>query len=299
MKRHQALFSVSVVTTPEAEDAVTELLQKVTGAPATSYEDLESGEVTATVYLESRDNLSKDTANRVRTGLDRIKESGLQIGRARVVAKKVGNAWLESWKRHFKPLNIGNRLLLKPSWSARKAKHGQETIVLDPGLSFGTGQHPTTAFCLAELVRRRTQLRDETLSFLDLGTGSGILAIAAAKLGYDPIAALDFDPESVRVAKANARRNKVSVPFSRQDIAKMPLKSRRTFSVVCANVTANILMDCKQTIGERVAPNGLLVLAGILEREFDAVQGHYEALGFRLVRARTVREWRSGSFRRI
>ena len=115
--------------------------------------------------------------------------------------------WAESWKRHFKPIEIGRRLLIKPSWSRRRPKPHQQVVVLDPGLSFGTGQHPTTAFCLAEVARlvKNAPAR----SFLDIGTGSGILAIAAARLNYQPIWAFDFDPEAVRMARANAQTNQV------------------------------------------------------------------------------------------
>ena len=134
--------------------------------------------------------------------------------------------WAESWKRHFKPIEIGDALLVKPSWSKRRPRKNQAVVILDPGLSFGTGQHPTTAFCLREIVRlklakERGRLAREfktrhhadepsaLQSFLDIGTGSGILAIAAAKLGYQPVHAFDFDAEAVRIARANARANRV------------------------------------------------------------------------------------------
>ena len=118
--------------------------------------------------------------------------------------------WAESWKRHFKPIEIGGDLLILPSWSKRKPKTGQAVVVLDPGLSFGTGQHATTSFCLNEIVKLRRSSKASELSLLDGGTGSGILAIAAAKLGYKPVEAFDFDPVSVRVARANATSNGVN-----------------------------------------------------------------------------------------
>ncbi len=146
--------------------------------------------------------------------------------------------WAESWKRHFKPIEIRVKarpsaarqsasqppsLLVKPSWSRRRAAKNQAVVILDPGLSFGTGQHPTTAFCLHEIARCRQP--GTAQSFLDIGTGSGILAIAAAKLGYAPVQAFDFDPESVRVAGDNARKNRVTgrLKLTRGDLAKLPL----------------------------------------------------------------------------
>src|SRR5439155_23112501 len=116
----------------------------------------------------------------------------------------------------------GLALLLKPSWSRCRARRGQAVVVLDPGLSFGTGQHPTTRFCLEQIVARRTQDRGQ--SFLDMGTGSGILAIAAAKLGYHPVAAFDVDAHAVRIARANARKNGVADTLHprRQDLRQLP-----------------------------------------------------------------------------
>lgn len=296
MTAEKAIFSLQVETTSEAEDAVTELLERLTGRAAVSYFDLETQRASVTAYIESKTEWDDERAEQLRSGLERIREAGIHTGSGHVAVSRVSKAWMQSWKRHFKPLNIGNKLLIQPTWSTRKPSPGQRLIVMDPGLSFGTGQHPTTAFCLSELVRRRKQLPGNELSFLDLGTGSGILSIAASKLGFRPVSALDFDPESVRVARGNARRNRVSVPFARKDILAMPLKTKHRFSVVCANVTADILIDAKTRIVARVAPQGLLVLAGILEREFQTVQWHYERMGLRLVRARTAGEWRSGAF---
>src|ERR1019366_8464695 len=159
---------------------------------------------------------------------------GLDIGPGRISLLGVSREdWAESWKLHFKPLLIGSALLLKPSWSRRRPGKGQAVVVLDPGLSFGTGRHPTTAFCLRQLVARRRS--GESQSCLDIGTGSGILAIAAAKLGYAPVDAFDFDPEAVRIARANARRNGVAarIRFQRRDLTKLPRRSARQYSLIC------------------------------------------------------------------
>jgi ribosomal protein L11 methyltransferase len=136
-------------------------------------------------------------------------------------------------------------------------------------------------------------------SFLDIGTGSGILAIAAAKLGYGPVEALDFDSEAVRIARANARKNGVAgkIRFLRQDVTRLPGRSSRRYSVICANLMANLLVAERDRILARLQPDGALVLAGILGTEFARVQEAYEAAGLRLVRGRTEKEWRSGVMR--
>ena len=108
----------------------------------------------------------------------------MKIGAGKIeIAKVKREDWAESWKRHFHPIEIGKTLLVKPSWSKKRPAKNQAVVILDPGLSFGTGQHPTTSFCLHQIARGRKNGTPRP-SFLDIGTGSGILAIAAAKLGY-------------------------------------------------------------------------------------------------------------------
>lgn len=169
-------------------------------------------------------------------------------------------------------------------------------MILDPGLSFGTGQHPTTAFCLEEIVRCRKSGRQ---SFLDIGTGSGILAIAAAKLGYAPVHAFDFDPEAVRIARANAHANGVKIRIVRGDAAKLPLRPKRTFDVVCANLISTLLIAERKRIAAQVSRDGVLVLAGILRSEFPEVRRAFTALGLKPAAAAGKNEWRSGSFQLI
>ena len=183
------LLRISVSIAAESEDAVCELLGGLSGQPASVYHDAESGDVTASVYLAGANHWPAAQREALRAGLRRIRECGLNIGSGKVSARRVRREdWAESWKRHFKPIRVGGVLLLKPSWGKLRARPGQKTVVLDPGLSFGTGQHPTTRFCLEQIVAARN--RDSSQSLLDIGTGSGILAIAAVKLGYCPVEAL-------------------------------------------------------------------------------------------------------------
>ena len=239
-----------------------------------------------------------------------IKAAGLKLGSGKISVKRLPREnWAESWKKHFKPFEVGDALLVKPSWSKRRERRGQQVIVLDPGLSFGTGHHATTGFCLRELARlargrvgapRRpdASARRPYLSFLDIGTGSGILAIAAAKLGYAPVHAFDFDPESVRVATANAKHNRASVGLRlrQQDLTKLPLRSAVKFDFVCANLISTLLIAERRRIANRLKPNGVLVLAGILKQEFAEVRRAYEKIGLQAVASKCEKEWRSGSF---
>lgn len=289
------LWRITVATSPEAEDAVTEFLGALTGVPAAAYFKLESRVSLVSVFSDQP--FPKTIRAEIRAGLEKISSFGLAAGAGTIEIKKVKREdWAESWKKHFKAIEIGRSLLVKPSWIRRSPRSGQAVIILDPGLSFGTGQHPTTSFCLGEIARLARTAPPK--SFLDIGIGSGILAIGAAKLGCRPVHAFDFDPESVRVAKANARVNGVgrTVKITRADVSRLPVKTAKKFDLVCANLISNLLIAEKKKIAAQVRPDGTLVLAGILAAEFSLVQREFERLGMKLVASRTKNEWRSGSF---
>jgi ribosomal protein L11 methyltransferase len=293
----QPLWKVTVSTTPEAEDAIAELLASTFGKAAGSYCNVETGATIVSLYFEVRTAWSPDTQQQLSAGLKRIKACGLEIGPGTVSMRRVRREdWAESWKRHFKPLQIGAALLIRPSWSHHKAHKGQKVVVLDPGLSFGTGQHPTTHFCLKELVSRRKPGQKQ--SMLDLGTGSGILAIAAARLGYSPVHALEFDPDALRIARENARRNNVSqkLIFAQRDVAKLPPATPIKYSLICANLVSSLLFSERRKLVARLAPGGAIVLAGILKTEFPSVEQAYREAGLRMVKSQAQGEWRSGSF---
>ena len=296
MKSTKPLWRVSVATSLEAEDAVAEMLGTLFSTAAAAYFNLESGVSTVSVFRDQKPDAKKLKAE-IAAGLKRICHCGLKIGAGKIeIAKVKREDWKESWKRHFHPMEIGKTLLVKPSWSKQRPRKNQAVVILDPGLSFGTGQHPTTSFCLNEVVRCRNN--ETPQSFLDIGTGSGILAIAAAKLGYQPVHAFDFDPESVRVAKENARKNRVDtkIKLTRGDVTKLPLKPARQYDLVCANLISNLLIAERRRIVNRLKPGGTLVLAGILAVEFGEVQAAFEKLGLKLAAKRVENEWCSGAF---
>jgi ribosomal protein L11 methyltransferase len=306
MKR-KSLWTFSVTTTPEAEDAIAEILGAILSRAAVSYHNLETGVSTVTVYSEA--GPVAGIRKTIVTGLAQIKNCGLEIGSSKItIAKMRREDWSESWKRHFKPIEIGRALLLKPSWRKRRPRKNQALVILDPGLSFGTGQHPTTAFCLHEIVaavsgrrNRRSQSAATVKSFLDIGTGSGILAIAAVKLGCRPVHAFDFDAEAVRVARTNARANRVQtrLTIGHGDVAKLPLHPVRQFDLICANLISDLLITERRRIVAQLSRGGTLVLAGILKSEFQEVEMAFEILGLKLVSTKSENEWQSGSFRRV
>ena len=289
----KCLWRVSVRIAPEAEEAAAELLADIFGEPTAIYVDLESNRTTASVFVS---HVKPAQRQAVRAGMRRLRACRIDPGSGRVSVTRIRvENWAESWKRHFKPIEIGSRLLIKPGWSRRRPKPGQAVVVLDPGLSFGTGQHPTTEFCLQHIASARRD--SDRQSFLDIGTGSGILAISASKLGYRPVAAFDFDRTAVKAATENARRNRVRIPVRQHDLMKLPWRSAKRFDLVCANLTYDLLIAGRERILNRVSPGGMLILAGILTRQFAQVARAYQSSAVRLVGVRTSGEWKSGAFR--
>ena len=295
----ETLTQVSVRTSLASENTLSVFVEEMFQSPTVSWSDEESGAVTVSVYLDCKRWPVRAAKFELEQSLGRIGKDlpPLEVGKLRVRSIRKEN-WSESWKRHFPPMEFGRALLVRPSWSRKKARPGQSVVEIDPGLSFGTGRHPTTAFCLRQLVKFRS--RDQQRSFLDMGTGSGLLAIAASKLGFAPVEAFDFDPTAVRIARANARRNRVAgrVRIARRNLAQLPPRSSQSFDLVCANLTPELLEKHRRRITARLKPNGLLVLAGILQHQFAEVAQAYESIGLSLVTATADGEWKSGTFAR-
>ncbi|MDB6038544.1 MAG: Ribosomal protein methyltransferase [Verrucomicrobiales bacterium] len=289
------LFRISVTVPQDAEEAVAEMLLQEFGTAAVIYTNAETKISCASNYTTKRFSSAnlRDLEQRIHS----LSQFGLPAKNAKVECNRVKREdWSESWKKYFTTIEIGSRLLIKPSWTKQRAVLGQAVVVLDPGLSFGTGQHATTSFCLKQLVKARDDSRPQ--SFLDIGSGSGILAISAVKLGYRPVQAFDFDPLAVRIANANAKRNRVEnkVRFVRKDLTKVNITSKPSSDVICANLMAGLLLREKEKIIGRLKPAGTLILAGILTTEFHVIRSAFEKAGLQLSTTRVEREWQSGAF---
>lgn len=291
------LWQISISTSTQAEEAVAALLERLFGQSASVYLPHDSPQPVVTVFSGKRNENARAKRAAIQAGLRHIAETGLDPAPAQISIRRVPREdWSESWKKYFRTIEIGPTLLIKPSWSKKKARPGQVVVVLDPGLSFGTGQHPTTAFCLRQIVSKRALGLPPSL--LDLGTGSGLLSIAAAKLGYSPVRALDSDPVAVRVAKANARKNRVAhrVILSRSDLTRLPVRSKTRYHLICANLVDSLLIAQVRRIVNRLHPDGVLVLSGILENQFAAVEKCYSHAGLRLIECQVQNGWKSGTF---
>lgn len=195
--------------------------------------------------------------------------------------------WAESWRRHFRAQRIGRRLLLVPEGDPTRVR-GRLRIVIHPGLSFGTGEHFTTRFCL-ESLDRLAATRGFAQSMLDLGTGSGVLAIAASKLGCPHVLGVDHDPLALESARANLRLNRLAsrVRLQTLDLNEQPIPG--PFDLVCANIYSGLLLACREALSNTA--RRWMALSGIRDTELDTVGDAYRDDTWREIARDSDGEW--------
>jgi ribosomal protein L11 methyltransferase len=274
-------IEIAVPAHAEAVEAVSEILTRV-GYNGIAVElPLERGhgaDHTVKAYvIDDADAFAK--VSDVRDALGHLQAFGLgPIGE--LVARNVDDKdWLESWKADFVPIRIGG-FLVRPTWSTATAGDGVE-LVLDPGMAFGTGLHPTTQQCLEAL----STLSLEGKSLLDVGTGSGILAIAAAKRGASPVVAVDTDALAVDAARDNAMRNGVAIPVGEGSAADVPGR----FDIVVANIVSPVLQRSAPHLAARLSGAGTLLVAGISAPAEAATRDAFTSVGLEVL-DRTMRD---------
>jgi ribosomal protein L11 methyltransferase len=184
-------------------------------------------------------------------------------GRIEVRSEEVPDDWAERWKRFYFPVLVAGRIYVRPPWEEPAQRGGVEEVVIDPGGAFGTGTHPTTRMCLELMLEAGAGG-----SFCDLGCGSGVLAIAAAKLGFAPVVALDADAAALSETERNARANGVEIEASRTDLRREPAP---VADVVAANLTAPLCLAVARSWEEAGTRPGAAVVSGLLRAEADGV----------------------------
>ena len=197
----------------------------------------------------------------------------------------VGDAWRDAWKEHYKPYAIAEGLVVRPPWEPYEAKAGEKVLELEPGRAFGTGLHETTRLVARAIRAHASEVQGKLV--IDVGCGSGILALAALALGAAKAVAIDNDPEAIDVTRENAARNALTdrCEASTTDIAALDLQA----PLVLANIEARILIPMAADLQRRVAPGGLLLLSGILVPQKDDVRAAYPDM--ELLEAPALGEW--------
>jgi len=261
-----------------------------------SWENREEKTLYHTVYATD-EATGKENFERLKQAVPEWRTFGIELSDP-VYFELRREEWEDLWKQYFPVLNLSPRLVIKPAWRDYQAKPEEKVIEIDPGMSFGTGQHATTAFCLAMIDRWADQ--PEINSLLDAGCGSGILAIAAVLLGYSHVEAFDYDPEAVRMANENIAMNHIAPDVLTAVTADAALFQGRPegYDLVAANILAPVLKLCRDNIASWVRPGGLLALAGMLTEQYEATVSAFTALGFTEVERRTEKEWTGGLLRK-
>jgi ribosomal protein L11 methyltransferase len=196
--------------------------------------------------------------------------------------------WEDSWKSHFTPLQVGRRMVIVAPFHSQEWEHGKIPIILDPGLAFGTGHHPTTFHCLKSME----SLVTAGCTVLDIGSGSGILSIASAKLGAARTIALDSDPIAVRVGRANFKTNKVNhlVTSYIGSLPHLKLKDQQ-FDIVLANIHSKALISLAPLMRATLKPEGWLIASGILLEQASAVEKAFLDVGLKIDHRSIEGDW--------
>ncbi len=261
----------------------------VTEHGATGIEELEGDlqRVSLRTYFQ-HDGRERRILQALHRYLNSLKKIAPEAPPARIKTASIPEEnWGESWKRFFKPIQVTPQFVVKPPWSKIRLKRGQIPIEINPGMAFGTGTHPTTVLSIQALEER---LKGRRLSVLDVGTGSGILSIVAAKLGAREVWGIDIDRVAVENARENVEKNHVS------DIVRIREGSigglHKKFDIIVANIDLKRLRRMRMPLLNHLKKKGLLLLSGILVEEKERIRLHYLGTGLlRWIKTTQENEW--------
>ncbi|MNM76888.1 Ribosomal protein L11 methyltransferase [compost metagenome] len=258
--------------------------------------DIPEGEAKISGYFPEGLNIDEVIAE-VRARIEELKSYEIDPGDAVITVRDVSeDDWANNWKQYFKPLRVSEKLTIKPTWEDYTPEPGEEIIELDPGMAFGTGTHPTTSLCLRTL-ESIVQDGDEVI---DVGTGSGILAIGACRLGASKVLALDLDPVAVSSATENTRLNRLEnqIQVVESDLLSVlkgegsaEVKVKLPVRVVVANILAEIILLFIEDVYQALASGGYYIASGIYKNKEQAVQEALIAAGFELERTARDEDW--------
>ena len=195
--------------------------------------------------------------------------------------------WAEAWKAFFWPQRISRTIVVKPTWREYSKEPDEVVIELDPGMAFGTGTHPTTALCI-EMIETHLKPGD---TFLDVGTGSGILMIAAAKLGAEMVCGVDRDEVAVAVAARNLTRNRINHQKFFVYTGNLVEGAQNSYDFIAANILTHVIVSLLDDVKTVIKPGGIFVGSGILEENQDIVVGKMKDVGFEIVEVAVKEQW--------
>ena len=293
-------LELTIAVRPEAVEAAADVLRRVAPGgvsiePPFEAVDEDGGVAYIDAPVRLRAWLAADDSSRSAVAKLRRELRSLGDGLARPLRTRTvrEEAWANAWKQYFQVQRVGRRIVLRPSWRDYEPAPGDVVIALDPGQAFGTGQHATTRLCLEALEQR---LRPGT-AVLDLGCGSGVLAIAAALLGAAHVDAVDIDPPAVEATRENAERNAVAacVRVARGSLGEswpFAQSPDGRYDLVLANISARVIQELAGPLVGALRADGLALVSGIVDDQAEATCEALAHAGGRVVERRAEEEWR-------
>jgi len=310
---------VKIITTEEASDAISEMLTSI-GAGGVAVEDpndirREVANLESLDYIDEKliKNLSDDIIIKAYFpgAINKLELKQLITEKLEFISRflNVGKGfesfteideedWSTAWKKYYKPFNITEKIVIKPTWEDYSPKEEEIVIQMDPGMAFGTGTHETTQMC-AQLLEKYIK-QDDTV--VDAGCGTGILSIIAAKLGAKSITAFDIDEVAVKVTNENSALNNASdkIKTYTGDIGSLYKyidASGQKADIIIANIIANVIISISGKIAEHIRQGGYFITSGIINERADDVKKAYSDLGFKLEETLNMGEWTAMVFK--
>ncbi|MCK8815920.1 50S ribosomal protein L11 methyltransferase [Natroniella sulfidigena] len=279
---------LEISTTYQAFAAITNLLDEF-GIGSIFKEALSQeseDEILVKAYCDE-DSFSSRKFAELKKKITNLKEYDLDIGSGKLRVNELQEEdWANNWKENFKPLKVTDKIVIKPTWEDYQASADEIIIEIDPGQAFGTGQHETTTSCL-EMIEK--YLKPE-MNCLDIGTGTGILAIAAAKLEAGATVGIDISPVAITAAQENAQLNQVAdeIEFLEGDLVEVV---DQDYDLVIANILPHIILDLIPDLKEVIKPDGKFILSGIVEEKLDRVKERLQEYQFKVEEVVQKNEW--------
>ncbi|MDF2674826.1 MAG: ribosomal protein methyltransferase [Clostridiales bacterium] len=251
------------------------------------YNIFEFGEDAAVVkgYFSEEEDI-ENLKNIILTKLNELREMGIDVGEGRLVTTKVNEEdWSTSWKKYYKPLKLGDKIVIKPTWEEYSVNEGEIIIELDPGMAFGTGTHETTSMCIGMIEK---YLKPGDVVF-DIGTGSGILSITSSKLGAGNVVGVDLDEVAVKSATENVATNGLkNVNILHGDLTNVLMGKA---NIIVANIIAEVVIGLTETIKPFMERDSIFIASGIIRERSEDVLNAMNNAGHRIIEVKEKGEW--------